>query len=246
VRDLNGDGGHSQSPNSARSDAGSRLSCETRPFADLAWLGTGSPPVSASCPPMVRDMRMSRSLHTCQGPVFLVGGGCAQAGRQLCPGGTWRDARSRGDAFEVHPGSASLNGAPQGWRPRALRPGGGLRPLPEVAPGRVHRPGRPDRRSLAEPAGPWSGFARQTVEDWLALLATAQPPGRVGGPGTPAEHTLALAVLRGALLDLLATGNADRVTTAIHLYLRLTSVNGTTSDAAPATLPGPTRESGTA
>ena len=101
-------------------------------------------------------------------------------------------------------------------------------------------------RSLAEPAGPWSGFARQTVEDWLALLATAQPPGRVGGPGTPAEHTLALAVLRGALLDLLATGNADRVTTAIHLYLRLTSVNGTTSDAAPATLPGPTRESGTA
>ena len=100
-------------------------------------------------------------------------------------------------------------------------------------------------RSLAEPAGPWSGFARQTVEDWLALLATAQP-GRSGGPGTTAEPTLALAVLRGALLDLLATGNTDRVTTAIHLYLRLTSVNGTTSDAAPATLPGPTGESGTA
>ena len=95
-------------------------------------------------------------------------------------------------------------------------------------------------RSLAEPAGPWSGFARQTVEDWLALLAAAQPPGRSGGPGTPAEQTLALAVLRGALLDLLATGNTDRVTTAVHLYLRLTSVNGTTSDAAPASLPGPT------
>ena len=95
-------------------------------------------------------------------------------------------------------------------------------------------------RSLAEPAGPWSGFARQTVEDWLALLATAQPPGRVGGPGTPAEHTLALAVLRGALLDLLATGDTDRVTAAIQIYLRLTSVNGSTSDAAPATRPGPT------
>jgi len=201
------------------------------PRAARRWCGTCGYPVPAQVP------------RTC-----LSGGRQAspRQGRQLCPGGTWRDARSRGDAFEVHPGSASLNGAPQGWRPRALRPGGGLRPLPEVAPGRVHRPGRPDRRSLAEPAGPWSGFARQTVEDWLALLATAQPPGRVGGPGTPAEHTLALAVLRGALLDLLATGNADRVTTAIHLYLRLTSVNGTTSDAAPATLPGPTRESGTA
>jgi AcrR family transcriptional regulator len=101
-------------------------------------------------------------------------------------------------------------------------------------------------RSLAEPAGPWSGFARQTVEDWLAVLATAQPPGRPGSPGTSAEHTLALSVLRGALLDLLATGDTGRVTTAIRHYLHLTSKGSITSDATPATLPGPTGDRGTA
>jgi AcrR family transcriptional regulator len=81
-------------------------------------------------------------------------------------------------------------------------------------------------RSLTEPAGPWSGFARQTVEDWLAVLATAQPPAPPGGTGISAEHTLALAVLRGALLDLLATGDAGRVSAAIQHYLHLTSRDG--------------------
>ena len=33
-------------------------------------------------------------------------------------------------------------------------------------------------RSLVDPAGPWAGFAAATVEDWLALLASAQPPAR--------------------------------------------------------------------
>src|SRR6266849_10900252 len=31
-------------------------------------------------------------------------------------------------------------------------------------------------RSLVEPAGPWSGFASQSVADWLTVLAAAQPP----------------------------------------------------------------------
>lgn len=30
-------------------------------------------------------------------------------------------------------------------------------------------------RSLVEPDGPWSGFARQTVEDWLDVLPTSKP-----------------------------------------------------------------------
>ncbi|HZC39139.1 MAG TPA: TetR/AcrR family transcriptional regulator [Streptosporangiaceae bacterium] len=72
-------------------------------------------------------------------------------------------------------------------------------------------------RSLADPAGPWSDFARQTVADWLALLAAARPAAEQ--PQAGAEVTLALAVLRGALLDLLATGDTARVSAAIARYL---------------------------
>ncbi|MEU4688941.1 hypothetical protein [Actinoplanes sp. NPDC023714] len=57
-------------------------------------------------------------------------------------------------------------------------------------------------RSLVEPDGPWGGFARSTVEDWLRELPT-----------------LSLAVLRGALLDLLATGDEGRVTAAVHEHI---------------------------
>jgi AcrR family transcriptional regulator len=74
-------------------------------------------------------------------------------------------------------------------------------------------------RSLAEPGGPWSGFAGQTVDDWLAVLAAAQPPQRRRSSAGAAERSLALAVLRGALLDLLATGDADRTTAAIDRHL---------------------------
>jgi AcrR family transcriptional regulator len=74
-------------------------------------------------------------------------------------------------------------------------------------------------RSLTQPDGPWSGFARQTVQDWLAVLAAAQPAAMRGAAGVT-ERTLALAVLRGALLDLLATGEVERVTAAVDEYLR--------------------------
>ncbi|NJC65147.1 hypothetical protein HC028_11630 [Planosporangium flavigriseum] len=50
--------------------------------------------------------------------------------------------------------------------------------------------------SLTEPDGPWAEFARQTVDDWLAVLTAAQSYGDRGGA---AERTLALAVLRGTL-----------------------------------------------
>lgn len=70
-------------------------------------------------------------------------------------------------------------------------------------------------RSLVEPEGPWAGFARATVEDWLDLLAAAQPADRRATADGAAERTLALAVLRGAFLDLLATGDAERAGAAV-------------------------------
>jgi AcrR family transcriptional regulator len=74
-------------------------------------------------------------------------------------------------------------------------------------------------RSLSEPDGPWSQFARQTIEDWLAVLASAQPPARRRSRRGSAERTLALSVLRGALLDLLATRDIERTTTAVLQHL---------------------------
>ncbi len=74
-------------------------------------------------------------------------------------------------------------------------------------------------RSLSDPDGPWSRFAATTVEDWMRLLATAQPSAQRDTAEATAERTLTLAVLRGALLDLLATGDQERTTTAVHRHL---------------------------
>jgi AcrR family transcriptional regulator len=71
-------------------------------------------------------------------------------------------------------------------------------------------------RSLSQPAGPWAGFARDSVEDWLALLAATQPAEVRDTPAGLAQRTLVLAVLRGALLDLLSTDNEMRVTAAVR------------------------------
>ena len=70
-------------------------------------------------------------------------------------------------------------------------------------------------RSLVDPLGPWGGFAEATVGDWLELLALAQPARHRRSRAGAAERTLVLAVLRGALLDLLATGDAERTTAAV-------------------------------
>lgn len=78
-------------------------------------------------------------------------------------------------------------------------------------------------RSLAEPDGPWAGFAAATVADWLAVLAGAQPAADRDTPAGEAERTLVLAVLRGGLLDLLATGGTARVTAAVRQHLALIS-----------------------
>ena len=71
-------------------------------------------------------------------------------------------------------------------------------------------------RSLVEPDGPWSGHARQTVEDWFDVLAKAQPPAVRRTRAGLAERTRALALVRGAMLDLLATGDETRVTAALR------------------------------
>lgn len=74
-------------------------------------------------------------------------------------------------------------------------------------------------RSLTEPEGPWTGFATSTVTDWLEVLAGAQSTrGRRSRAGT-ARRTLVLAVLRGAMLDLLATGDRRRTTAAVRTAL---------------------------
>jgi AcrR family transcriptional regulator len=71
-------------------------------------------------------------------------------------------------------------------------------------------------RSLIDPVGPWDEFARETVDDWLALLAAAQPASIRDTEAAVAERTLVLAVLRGAMLDLLATGDRERTTRAVR------------------------------
>ena len=75
-------------------------------------------------------------------------------------------------------------------------------------------------RSLVEPDGAWAGFATATVDDWLSLLAEAQTPELRATPRGEAQRTLSLAILRGALLDLLATGDRQRTTAAVELALR--------------------------
>ena len=74
-------------------------------------------------------------------------------------------------------------------------------------------------RSLVNPAGPWADFARRTVQDWLDILAAAQPARRRRTARGVVERTLLLAVLRGALLDLLATGDTERTTAAVNAHL---------------------------
>ena len=76
-------------------------------------------------------------------------------------------------------------------------------------------------RSLIDADGPWADFARSTVDDWLELFAAAQPECERCTAAGEAERTLVLAVLRGALLDLLATGDVPRTTAAVHRQLGL-------------------------
>jgi hypothetical protein len=73
--------------------------------------------------------------------------------------------------------------------------------------------------SLGDDAGPWAGFGVQTVQDWLALLARSQPSRVRRTAAARAQRTAVLAVLRGGLLDLLATGDRARVDRAVRSVL---------------------------
>ena len=75
-------------------------------------------------------------------------------------------------------------------------------------------------RSLTDPAGPWGDFARDTVEDWLRILAAAQPSAVRRTARGRDQRTAALALLRGAMLDLLATGDRVRVDRAVTAGLQ--------------------------
>jgi AcrR family transcriptional regulator len=75
--------------------------------------------------------------------------------------------------------------------------------------------------SLVEPDGVRGSFAASTVRDWLDVLATYQPLAERESAEGEARRTLALALLRGALLDLLATADQERVSAAVRYQLAL-------------------------
>lgn len=81
-------------------------------------------------------------------------------------------------------------------------------------------------RSLTDPSGPWGDFARTTVEDWLRLLASAQPPALRRTARGRDQRTAALAILRGAMLDLLATGDRHRVDRAVDAAIAALELPG--------------------
>lgn len=74
-------------------------------------------------------------------------------------------------------------------------------------------------RSLIEPTGPWAGFAAKTVEDWMQVLADAQPASERNSEEGGTARVLALSVLRGALLHLLATDDEPTTTAAIDQHV---------------------------
>lgn len=74
-------------------------------------------------------------------------------------------------------------------------------------------------RSLVEPGGAWAGFAQATVADWLAVLDSHRTDAERSAPDAQQQLTLALAVLRGLLLDLLATGDVRRTGAALTDYV---------------------------
>jgi AcrR family transcriptional regulator len=67
-------------------------------------------------------------------------------------------------------------------------------------------------RSLHARESAWRGFGYASVQEWL-------PPIQQALGGSAAEATVVLAALRGLLLDLLATGDSDRVQAAFEELL---------------------------
>ncbi|NEW40303.1 TetR/AcrR family transcriptional regulator [Nocardia cyriacigeorgica] len=74
-------------------------------------------------------------------------------------------------------------------------------------------------------------FLAHIVADWLRILTTAFEDGGDDHATATTKATLAIATSRGLLLDLLTTGDADRITTAFDTFERtLGSIDGTVAD----------------
>lgn len=71
--------------------------------------------------------------------------------------------------------------------------------------------------SLREDPGAWDGYAAASVAEWLPHL---RPVAARLMPGADPEAgaTMLLGVLRGLLLDLLATGDTDRIRSALRMF----------------------------
>ena len=67
------------------------------------------------------------------------------------------------------------------------------------------------------------GFLDGIVESWAGPIAAAQIQAGADEPTARADARLAVAVVRGLLLDLLATGDRAGTTAAYERFLRLTS-----------------------
>jgi AcrR family transcriptional regulator len=64
----------------------------------------------------------------------------------------------------------------------------------------------------------FTGFLERVVADWMGILVAAQEPDT--DPATATRRaTLVIATIRGLLLDLLATGDRDRVQDAAESFL---------------------------
>jgi AcrR family transcriptional regulator len=75
-------------------------------------------------------------------------------------------------------------------------------------------------RSLtAADCGPWTDFARTSVDDWQDMLRQAAVGAGRDEQSATAHATLYLAVLRGLLLDLHATGDRPRLDAALNALL---------------------------
>jgi AcrR family transcriptional regulator len=64
----------------------------------------------------------------------------------------------------------------------------------------------------------FAGFLERVVADWMSALVDAQGPGTDPATATRTA-TLVIATIRGLLLDLLATGDRDRVQDAAEDFL---------------------------
>jgi AcrR family transcriptional regulator len=73
--------------------------------------------------------------------------------------------------------------------------------------------------SLKAADGPWAGHAARTVTDRPAVLARSQPASVRNTAAGRAQRTATLAVLRGGMLDLLATVDRARTTRAVRAAL---------------------------